>query len=138
MNTGLLETLKALCSDPSRAIDLYQQLFTASLFSLVQEGSEKTLNSSLFLTYPCGGDIRELPVFTRQEYVLTEIPDDAILIQYAGPLLWKRLLEIVETGRCEAAIDPGQPHGIRLNREMILGMVIKYGKAEEGVGSDIA
>ena len=123
----LLETLKALRSDPSRAVDLYRQLYHASFFAFVKSGSESTLDVHLFLTYPSSGDVRELPLFTLRDFVLDGFPDDALLININGPQLWLRLLEIVETGKCEAAVDPGQSHGIRLNREMILGMTAQYG-----------
>ena len=127
----LFETLKALRSDPSRAVDLYGQLYHASFFAFVKSGSESTLDAHLFLTYPSSGDVRELPLFTLRDFVLDGFPEDALLININGPQLWLRLLEIVETGKCEAAVDPGQSHGIRLNREMILGMMAQYGPRSE-------
>ena len=127
MTDDLVVTLKALSKDPSRAIDLYGQLYSASFFAIVKSGSEHSLSSSLFLTYPSVDEIRELPVFTLQEYVLADIPQETTRIHVDGPHLWGRMLDIVETGKCEVAVDPGQVHGIRLNREMILGMVSKYG-----------
>jgi hypothetical protein len=123
----LLETLKALRSDPTKAIELYEQLYHASFFAFVQGGSESTIDAHLFLTYPSGGEVRELPLFTLRDFVLETFLNDALLINIDGPQLWPRLLEIVETGKCEAAVDPGQSHGIRLNREMILGMTAQYG-----------
>ena len=124
----LLDTLTSLRADPGRVVDLYQQLYQESFFALVQAGSEDSLQSHLFLNYPAVGEIRELPVFTKREFVLPDLPDDALLIQIAGPQLWVRLLDIVETGKIEAAVDPGQPHGIRLTREMIFGMTSQYGQ----------
>jgi hypothetical protein len=123
----LLETLQALRSDPSRAIELYRQLYHESFFAFVKSGSEATLEAHLFLTYPSSGDVRELPLFTLRDFVLDGLSDEALLINIKGPQLWPRLLEIIETGKCEAAVDPGQSHGIRLNREMILGMTVQYG-----------
>ena len=123
----LLGTLRALRSDPSRAVDLYRQLYHATFLTFVQSGSENTLGAHLFLTYPSSGDVRELPLFTLSDFVLEGFPDDALLINIDGPQLWPRLLEIIETGKCEAAVDPGQIHGIRLTREMILGMTAQYG-----------
>jgi len=123
----LLKTLKALKSDPSRAVDLYRQLYYAPFFAFVQRGSETTLDAHLFLTYPSSGDVRELPLFTLRDFVLEGLSDEALLININGPKLWVRLLEVIETGKCEAAVDPGQSHGIRLNREMILGMTAQYG-----------
>jgi hypothetical protein len=123
--SALLDTLKALPTDPSRAVDLYSQLYAASLIALVQAGSEANLGSALFLTYPTRDKIRELPLFTSREFVLANLPADAVSITVSGSALWPRLLDIVKTGECEAAVDPGQKHGIRLKREMILGMISK-------------
>ena len=123
----LLETLRALKSDPGRAVELYQQLYRETFFAVVQAESEKDLDSYLFLNYPTADGLRELPLFTKPEFVLPGMPDEASVVQINGPELWPRLLDIVETRKIEAAVDPGQPHGIRLTREMILGMTAQYG-----------
>ena len=135
MNTELLDTLKALPADPARATELYSQLFDASFIVLVQSGSEQDLGSMLFLTYLSSGGVRELPVFTQKDFILTDLADNAISVEVHGVHLWRRLLDYVKTGECEAAVDPGTPHGIRLNREMVLGMCLKYGD-ESSAGSD--
>jgi hypothetical protein len=122
----LLDTLKALSTDPSRVVDLYPQLYSASFIAFAQIGSEANLSSALFLTYPTQDEIRELPLFTSREFVLPNFPAEAVPITVPGSALWLRLLDIVKTGECEAAVDPGQKHGIRLKQEMILGMVSKY------------
>jgi hypothetical protein len=41
--------------------------------------------------------------------------------------LWIKLLDVIENAKCQVAIDPGQPHGIRLTKEMVLGMISSYG-----------
>lgn len=125
--SALLETLKALPNDPSRVIDLYSQLYAASFIAFVQAGSQANLGSALFLTYPTKTQIRELPLFTCKEFVLPNFPAEAVPITVPGAALWPRLLDIVKTGECEAAVDPGQKHGIRLKQEMILGMISTYG-----------
>jgi hypothetical protein len=117
----LLDTLRALRADPGRAVGLYEQLYRESFFALVQAQSETDLQAYLFLNYPTADGLRELPLFTKREFVLPGMPE-ASLVQINGPQLWPRLLDIVETRKLEAAVDPGQPHGIRLTREMILGM----------------
>jgi hypothetical protein len=122
----LLETLKALPTDPSRVVDLYSQLYAASFIAFVQAGSQSNLGSALFLTYPTQDQIRELPLFTSRDFVLPNFPAHAVSITVPGSALWPRLLEIVKTGECEAAIDPGQRHGIRLRHDMILGMISQY------------
>jgi hypothetical protein len=55
------------------------------------------------------------------------VPEDAVPVQVDGPALWKRLLDVVEPKKVEVEVDPGQAHGIRLRRRMILGMVAEYG-----------
>ena len=122
----LLDTLKALPTDPYRVVDLYPQLYAASFIAFVQAGSEANLGSALFLTYPTRDEIRELPLFTGREFVLPNLPAEAVPITGPGSALWPRLLDIVKTGECEAAVGPGQKHGIRLKQEMILGMISKY------------
>jgi len=125
-DSELLKTLRALPTDPGRVVDLYSQLYAESFLAFVQAGSETNLGSALFLTYPTQSQLRELPVFTSREFVLPNMPADAVLITVPGSALWPRLLDIVKTGECEAAVDPCQKHGIRLKREMILGMISKY------------
>lgn len=122
----LLNTLNALPDDPNRVIDLYSQLYAASFIALVQAGSESDLGSALFLTYPAQDQIRELPLFTHSEFVLPNFPVEAVAITVPGSALWPRLLDIVKTGECEAAVNPGQKHGIRLQHEMILGMISQF------------
>ena len=129
----LLDTLRALKSDPGRAVELYQQLYGESFFALVQAGSEANLQSHLFLNYPTADGLRELPLFTKREFVFPDMPAEAFLVKINGPLLWPRLLDIVETRKIEAAVDPGQAHGIRLTREMILGMTAQYGQHRDAV-----
>jgi hypothetical protein len=123
---ALLDTLKALPTDPSRVVDLYSQLYAASFIAFVQAGTEANLGSALFLTYPTQDKIRELPLFTSREFVIPNFPAEAVPITIPGSALWPRLLDIVKTGDCEAAVDPGQEHGIRLKREVILGMILEY------------
>lgn len=123
MNSDLLNTLKALPTDPSRAVNLYPELYAGSFVVPVQTGSEANLGTALFLTYPTKDGIRELPVFTSLDYVLKNLPDNVVFVTVTGAVLWRRLLDIVKAGECEAAVDPGQSHGIRLRGDMILGMI---------------
>jgi hypothetical protein len=121
----LVENLKALKYDPGRAIDLYKRLYSESFFAFVKAGPQSSVNSLLFLTYLTVDGVRELPAL--EEFVMRDLALESMLIHINGPILWDRMLDIVESGMCEVAVDPSQPHGIRLNREMILGMVSKYG-----------
>ena len=126
---ALLSTLRALRAEPARAAELYPQLYAASFFALVEAGSEGSPEAFSFLTYACADATRELPVFTRREYKLDSMPADAVLIGVPGPVLWPRLLTVVDWASCNVAVDPGQPHGIRLTEPMVLGMVSKYTKS---------
>jgi hypothetical protein len=124
---GLLETLRALRSDPTRALDLYDQLYREAFIVLVESGSEGAVESFRFLTYDTADGLRGLPVFTSPNLVLANVPEDAVPVQVDGPALWKRLLDVVEPKKVEVEVDPGQAHRIRLRRRMILGMVVEYG-----------
>jgi len=127
VNDSLVETMQALRSEPARAVDLYRELFEGSFIVLVQAGSEASPESMLFLTYPSTGG-QQLPVFTRRDYILADMRGDAIAVSLDGPVLWPRLLEVIGPETCTVEVDPGQPHGIRLLRNMVLGMVAKYGE----------
>ena len=132
MNKALIETLQALPTDSSRVVDLYSQLYGGSYLVPVQAGSETSLETALFLIYPTPDGIRELPIFTSRDYVLNNLPDNALFTTVRGADLWPRLLDVVKsTGNCEVAVDPGQSHGIRLSVSMILGMISSYGKLKE-------
>jgi hypothetical protein len=127
MNDSLVETMRALRPEPTRSVDLYRELYNGSFIVLVQAGSEESPGSMLFLTYPAEGG-QQLPVFTYRDYILTGMRTDAIAVSVDGPVLWPRLLEIIGPETCTVEVDPGQPHGIRLLRNMVLGMVAKYGE----------
>jgi hypothetical protein len=122
MQDELVRTLQGLRSDPSLVVSLYEQLAKATLLTLVRSGTDHNVAAMEFLTYPSSG-MRELPLFTQHNFVLTLDAPGAVLIEVQGQLLWPRLLDVVKTSECEAAVDPGQTHGVRLNREMILGVV---------------
>ena len=125
--TTLLNSLNNLRADPTVVIKLYKQLFEATFFSLVRQGTETSLDTAQFLTYNATDNVRELPLFTDEKFVLNNLSSEAIKIKFGGEPLWTRLLNDIETGKCEVAINPGQPHGIRLTKEMVLGIIASYG-----------
>ncbi len=135
MNSELLKTLKGLRADPTLVVDLYPQLFNAQFWVLVQQPSGP-LEEAMFLTYPTKDGIQELPIFTESNHKLlaqlVSLAGDAEVLPVEGNRLWPRLLDVVKTKVCEAAVDPGDVYGIRLTREMILGMVSKYGSNAKG------
>lgn len=134
MNASLVNTLRELKTDPSVAIRLYEELFGAAYYALVRIGTGSSLTSMEFLTYDTVDGVRELPVFTEEEFVLGNLNDEAEPALIHGAELWARLIDIIETGKCEVGVDAGQGHGIRLNKEMVLGMVSMYGaKNTEGL-----
>jgi hypothetical protein len=79
-----------------------------------------------FLTYNTQDGIRELPLFTNDIFILNSLTKEALTVQVSGRPFWARLLDIIETGVCEVAVNPGQNHGIRLTKEIILGMIASY------------
>jgi hypothetical protein len=121
-NTQLIATLRALKTDSTQVIALYEQLFTGEFITLVAN-PDQPVPDLTFLTYPAHDGVQELPLFTAPDRpVISELrrrAPAAALKTIVGGQLWPRLLELVRP-ECQAAIDPGDPHGIRLSREMIV------------------
>ena len=126
MSESLLEILQNLRSNPALVVNLYQKLFEHSYYAFVQTGSFVTCNTMKYLTYETADRIQELPLFTQEEFIFENTPENASLIEISGLEFWQHLLTVIKTGECEAAIDPGQNHGIRLTKEMILSMILQY------------
>jgi hypothetical protein len=131
MNEQLLTILKELQSNPAVVVDLYQQLFQGRYWALIAQPSME-LSSMAFLTYTSSGGVRELPLFTDPSRGLiaklastTPIP---AVVELGGQAMWSRMLDVVPDKQTQVAIDPGETYGIRLTREMILGMIGKYGE----------
>jgi hypothetical protein len=124
-NEELIATLERLVTDKTATVQLYDQLPLGTFYALVADPSASIQNMS-FLTYD-SNEARELPLFTSESrQLLADLSDQApvaSIVRLNGLTLWRRLLEVTEKGVIEAAIDPGEPHGIRVPREMILGMV---------------
>jgi hypothetical protein len=87
-----------------------------------------------FLTYPAEDRVRELPAFTSaNRTLLSQLQhncDGVACLEVRGEDMWPRMLDIIQTGHCEVAVDPGEQHGVRITREMILGMVNTYGRKD--------
>jgi hypothetical protein len=129
VNEELVATLEALRGDPAAAVELYDQLLAARLLALVQD-PHAPLASMLFLTYDTPDGVRELPLFTSPAATLLadlQEQSGAAAVEFEGPVLWRRLLDVIDTGHCEAAVDPGEARGVRINREAALGMVSSAG-----------
>jgi hypothetical protein len=132
MNEELAQTLQALRSDPAVVVTLYGQLFDATLIVLVADASEN-LRDTAFLMYPTRDGIREIPIFTSHErWLLRQLEKEsgATRLEVKGPDLWSRLVDLVQRGECEAAVDPGEDYGIAINRELLLGIVSTKGRLE--------
>ncbi len=132
MNERLISILNSLKSDPSVVVILYEEIFNSTFFAIIQKGTESSLNRMKFLTYPTSDEVRELPIFSSKDFLLPDLTEDSSIIELYGQSFWEQMLEIIETGKCEIAINPGQPHGIRLTKEMIQGMILKYGAVNNG------
>ena len=126
MNDDLLNALRGVRQSPEMVALLYPQLYAARYWVLVQ-----TLDSDVsrlrFLTYPADGERRALPVFTTPDRprllaLRQEVP--AAQVQpVLGAALWEALVPWVATGACDIALDPDEPHGIVVTRDMVEGVV---------------
>ena len=126
--TPLTKTLNELKTNPAVVVELYKLLFEAEYFAIVRKGTEELLNRTEFLTYETEDSVHELPLFTADTLIIQNLlNEETSVIHIAGQPLWSRLLDLVETGKCEVAIDPEQGYSIRLTKEMILGMISSYG-----------
>jgi len=125
MNEKLIATLGRLQSDPSVVVELYAQLYVSSFWVLSQASAN--VEPMQFLTYATDDDSRELPAFTlSSRSMLTDLARQVPATQIQeveGPFFWARVLLLLQFGSFFVAVDPGERHGIRLSREMILGMV---------------
>lgn len=126
MPENLLQTLYDLINDKTVVVRLYQEIFSSNFFTLIKAGTNDTWDKILFCVYDTADEITAIPLFTKEEFIFENYPEDAVRIEIWGQPFWEKLLTIVETGKCEIEIDPGQPHGIRLNKEILLGMVGQY------------
>ncbi|MEZ0260489.1 MAG: SseB family protein [Alphaproteobacteria bacterium] len=130
INHELIKTLEGLKNDPSLALALYQQLFFGHFWVIIPQSTGDVLDGG-FLTYDGAGNIRELPFFTSPErHLLSQLhsqQNDSTIVEVEGKVLWPKMLDIVSRGELEVAVDPGEAHGIRITREMILGMVKLHG-----------
>jgi hypothetical protein len=124
---ALIDTLNGLRSDPTLALQLYLELFESKFYAIVRPETENSIDEMEFLTYETKDGVQELPIFTVEKFIPDYLSEKSIIIQVSGQLFWTRLLDIVETCKCKVAVNPLQPHGIRLTKEMILGMIMKYG-----------
>src|SRR5436190_1258652 len=98
-----------------------------SYFAFVYPGSATSLESALFLTYPSGGNIRELTVFTYQEIPLfdqlkQQTGAEALAVE--GLPLLKRMRDVLVDNSPVVAISPGSEYGIRLDRSMVLNAIV--------------
>lgn len=128
MQHSLIEILIELKTNPSIVIELYEKIFNSKFLAIVRKGTEENLNVTEFSSYETQDGIFEIPLFTENKFIFENFSEDAIVAEFGGLELWKRLLEILENKNIQIAINPGQSHGIRLTKEMILGKVNVYGK----------
>jgi hypothetical protein len=111
-------------------VTLYRQLFDATLTVLVADPNV-SLQETAFLTYPTPDGLLEVPVFTSHERPLLgqlQRENEATRLEVKGSELWPKLLDLVHRGECEAAVDPGEGHGIAIDRELLLGIVRTKGR----------
>ena len=130
MNQQLVDKLKELLKDPTIALEIYEQLFNADLIALVFD-PKATHDRLSFLTYETTDGLCGLPVFTSNQTVLLsslEAESTAKRLTLNGHQLWPILLKQAEDINCQIEIDAGEDYGIRLSKEMLLGMIAMYAK----------
>jgi SseB protein N-terminal domain len=135
MNKQLQRTMQALKANPAFAVELYEFLFSSHFWALVTHPGEN-VDDPYFLIYESADGVRELPVFTAPDQPLVgrfaTLNPSPTSVEFDGRALWPRLLKVLEHSNAQVAVDPGEAHGIRLTRTMILGMISKYGGAADG------
>jgi hypothetical protein len=127
-NAELVRLLQGLRDDPTLVVQLNESLFFARFCVLAAKPAP--IEQLSLLTYQSHDGITELPVFTSPDRAACRkmvAQSGATPVEVEGIALWPRLLEITKTGNCEAAIDVGEPHGIRFPFSMILTMVRLHG-----------
>lgn len=129
MSETLIQTLRELITDKTVVVRLYQEVFYSRFFTFIKGGEIDTWDNIFFCIYDTSDKITAIPLFTNEEFAFDIYSENAVRVEIWGQPFWEKLLTIVETGNCEIEIDPGQPHGIRINKEMLLGMVAQYGVA---------
>lgn len=127
MSETLTRTLQDLITDKTVVVRLYEEIFVSRFFTLIKTGPNDRWDKVSFLAYETTDKISAIPLFTDESFIFGSYPDTATKVEIWGQPLWEKLLTIVETGKCEIEIDPGQPHGIRLTKEILLGMIAQYG-----------
>jgi hypothetical protein len=134
MNEDLLATIRALRENPAVVVDLYLQLYDGNFWTLVRREIIDPKRPN-FLTYIAQDEIRVVPVFTNPAHqllmALKNDNSDSMTMEASGRMIWPRILNVVAIGECEVELDPGETHGIRLDRAMILGMVRAYDPSQE-------
>jgi SseB protein N-terminal domain len=119
----LAAVLRQMKQNSAFALDVYRGLGVANLIALVRAGTEREVAGMEFLTYPAADGMRELPLFTSAQFVIAFPGEDTVQATVTAADLWPRMVDLVENGVCEVAVDPGQDHGIRLRKEMVLGII---------------
>jgi hypothetical protein len=116
--------LERLPWDSSVVVELYPALLDIGYWLLVHPDFPN-LQTAYFLTYEAADGVKEIPAFTDGSTPLMarmNAETGWAVLYVDGRPLFERMLEIVETGKVELAINPGNPFGVRLNREILLSL----------------
>ena len=111
------DLLARLRSDPAVVVDLYEAPPNANLNLLVQPDDVELANAP-FLNHPATDGVAELPVFTSENQPLLDslrVSNDCGILCAEGRAVFRRMLDVVETGALELALNPGI-NGIRIDR----------------------
>ena len=130
MNELLITTLKELVTDKAVVVKLYERLFNGEFFTVVNPDTGLKIEMLEFLSYPTVDNATEIPIYTREEYIFGFDNYDISIINIPANILWPRLLDVIDSSQCQIAVDPGQAHGIRVTKTMILGMISTYAQLD--------
>lgn len=120
---SLVDLLIKFKTDPTVVVELYPQLAVASFTIIVRKDLDpETIE---FRVYPSKKDISCVPLFTSRQTVLPELLDKTSeTMNIRGPELWGILADLTaQDEKLEIELDPGQNHGIRIGRTVLLGIL---------------
>ena len=133
MNERLIATLARLRDDPALAAHLYEDLFNSRFWTLAWRSG---VGAGGYVGCQRADGGWEIPVFTHPDRsFLTRLAIDipaAQRVSVEGKTLWEQILnDYLDDRVTRVVVDPGEAHAILLARDMVLGMVNRYGIASD-------
>jgi hypothetical protein len=131
MTNVLTDTLNRLKTNPTLVIELYEQIFNAKFFTVVRKGSEEYPFGDMQLAiYNAPDGVNEFFLFTEEKLVPAILLEQNSIIKVFGQSFWSKIYLMMVKAKFQVTINPIGVNGIRLTKEMILGMIGQYGTIE--------